>query len=132
MFNCVYQCLVNTGQFEAAYFKKSLKLCFTNYLISAKKTIFGSPKYPPMKTQPISEMSTENLKKNYKAMKLVTGILTGCFIVMVGSALYIGFTKGFGTTTTILPLVFVPLFISNIINLKKIKKELVARGEEKE
>lgn len=81
-----------------------------------------------MKPQPISEMSTENLKKNYKAMKLVMGILSGMFIVMVVSGVYITLTKGFGTIS-ILPLVFLPIFISNITNLKKIKTELITRGE---
>lgn len=77
-----------------------------------------------MKSQPISEMSTENLKKNYKVMKLVTGILSVFFVVMAASGLYIALTKGFGTTT-IIPLVFFPIFINNIINLKKIKNELI-------
>ncbi|HCL06938.1 MAG TPA: redox-active disulfide protein 2 [Chitinophagaceae bacterium] len=81
-----------------------------------------------MKSQPISEMSTENLKKNYKAMKLATGILAGFFIVMLASGVYITFTKGFGTIS-ILPLVFLPVFIGNITNLKKIKTELITRGE---
>lgn len=81
-----------------------------------------------MKSQPISEMNTENLKKNYKAMKLATGILSGMFMVMVASGIYITMTKGFGAVS-ILPLVFLPLFISNITNLKKIKTELINRGE---
>lgn len=81
-----------------------------------------------MKPQPISEMSTEQLKKNYKAMKLATGILSGMFMIMAGSGLYITLTRGFGAVS-ILPIVFLPLFITNIINLKKIKNELIARGE---
>lgn len=81
-----------------------------------------------MKQEPISEMSTEKLKKNYKAMKLAIGVLSGMFIVMAVSGLYITLTKGF-STISILPLVFLPIFIGNIINLKKIKNELIARGE---
>jgi len=81
-----------------------------------------------MRQEPISEMSTEKLKKNYKVMKLAIGILSGMFIIMAVSGLYITLTKGFGTIS-ILPLVFLPLFVNNIIQLKKIKTELLTRDK---
>ncbi len=81
-----------------------------------------------MKSQPIAEMSTEVLKKNYKAMKLVIIILSVFLLIMVGSSVYVTLTKGFGAVS-ILPIAFLPLFILNIVNRKKIKTELIARGE---
>ena len=81
-----------------------------------------------MRQEPISEMSTEKLKKNYKAMKLATGILTGLFIVMIASGVYVTIRKGFGVPFLLL-FVFLPLFVNNIIQLKKIKTELLTRDK---
>ncbi|TDO28657.1 redox-active disulfide protein 2 [Sediminibacterium goheungense] len=81
-----------------------------------------------MKSQPIAEMSTEVLKKNYKTMKMVIIILSVFLLIMVGSGVYITLTKGFGAVS-ILPIAFLPLFMLNMVNFKKIKKELTARGE---
>lgn len=71
-----------------------------------------------MKPQPISEISTENLKKNYKAMKFVAGILLGSLIVMVGSGIYVTIRKGIGVSF-LLPFAFLPLLIVNITSFKK-------------
>lgn len=73
-------------------------------------------------------MSTEVLKKNYKSMKTVIIILSVFMVIMVGSGIYITLSKGFGAVS-MLPFAFLPLFILNIVNLKKIKNELIARGE---
>lgn len=83
-----------------------------------------------MKSQPILEMSTDVLKKNYKTIKMVIIILSVFLLIMAGSGIYIYITlsKGFGAVS-MLPFAFLPLFILNIVNLKKIKNELIARGE---
>lgn len=81
-----------------------------------------------MKSPPISEMNTEMLKKNYKTMKMVIIILSVFLVIMVGSGVYITLSKGFGAVS-ILPFAFLPLFVLNIVNLKKIKNELITRGE---
>ncbi len=81
-----------------------------------------------MRQEPISEMSTEKLKKNYKVMRFATAILSGMFIFMTGSAAYLTVTKGF-STISVLPIIFLPMFVNNIVNLKKTKAELIARGE---
>ncbi|MFW2475474.1 MAG: hypothetical protein ACN4EP_01080 [Sediminibacterium sp.] len=81
-----------------------------------------------MKSPSISEMNTEVLKKNYKTMKMVIIILSVFLVIMVGSGIYITLSKGFGAVS-ILPFAFLPLFVLNIVNLKKIKNELITRGE---
>ncbi|MFN3667394.1 MAG: hypothetical protein ACK4S0_14610 [Sediminibacterium sp.] len=81
-----------------------------------------------MKSPSISEMNTEVLKKNYKTMKMVIIILSVFLVIMVGSGVYITLSKGFGAVS-ILPFAFLPLFVLNIVNLKKIKNELITRGE---
>lgn len=81
-----------------------------------------------MKSPPISAMNTEMLKKNYKTMKMVIIILSVFLVIMVGSGVYITLSKGFGAVS-ILPFAFLPLFVLNIVNLKKIKNELITRGE---
>ena len=81
-----------------------------------------------MKSPSISEMNTELLKKNYKTMRMVIIILSVFLVIMVGSGVYITLLKGFGAVS-ILPFAFLPLFVLNIVNLKKIKNELITRGE---
>jgi hypothetical protein len=109
-----------------SYFLLGISLFLTGVLY--EKNYIRHTKLLPMKSQPIDEMSTENLRKNYKIIKLITAILFGALIVMAASAIYKTYTKGFGAFS-ILPLAFLPAFITNIINFKKIKKELIARGE---
>ncbi len=61
-------------------------------------------------------------------MKMVIIILSVFLVIMVGSGVYITLSKGFGAVS-ILPFAFLPLFVLNIVNLKKIKNELITRGE---
>lgn len=82
-----------------------------------------------MASKPIAEMTTEELKKTGKSLKIATSILCGVLVVMVASSIYLFIDKGF-SASTIMPFVFLPLFILNLANLKKIKQELVSRGEE--
>lgn len=42
-----------------------------------------------MKSQPILEMSTDVLKKNYKTIKMVIIILSVFLLIMAGSGIYI-------------------------------------------
>lgn len=82
-----------------------------------------------MASKPISEMTTAELQKTAKSLKIVVAILAGTMIVMTASCVYLFIKKGFGPTT-ILPIVFLPLFTMNIANMKKIKAELLSRNDQ--
>jgi len=80
-----------------------------------------------MASKPISEMTTEELHKTAKSMKIIVTILVASLIVMAASAVYLFIKKGF-SATTILPIVFFPLVSLNMANMKKIKAELLSRN----
>jgi hypothetical protein len=79
-----------------------------------------------MKPKPLSEFSTEELKKNEKGMKIAVIVLGVCVGLMFLSGGYLFTKKGF-TASTILPLVFLPLWLLNYRNWKKLKEELAKR-----
>ena len=80
-----------------------------------------------MKPKPLSEFSIEELKKNEKGMKIAVYVLGICVGLMFLSGGYLYTQKGF-TASTALPLCFLPLWILNYRNWKKLKEELAKRG----
>ncbi|MBS4065223.1 MAG: hypothetical protein KGZ74_11725 [Chitinophagaceae bacterium] len=80
-----------------------------------------------MKPKPLSEFSTEELKKNEKAMRIAVIFLGVCVVILFVSGGYLFSKKGF-TASTIMPLVFLPLWLLNYRNWKKLKEELAKRG----
>ena len=79
-----------------------------------------------MAQKQISELSDEELKKNIKMMNVAVTVIIVSIIIMAISAIYTFTKKGF-TATTVLPFVFLPLAMINLMNLKKMKKELDSR-----
>lgn len=71
-------------------------------------------------------MTEEELKKNMKMMTIAVVVIVTSIIIMSVSAIY-SFTKKGYTVTVILPFAFMPIAIINLMNLKKIKAELVSR-----
>ncbi|MBL0882563.1 MAG: hypothetical protein IBJ16_04290 [Chitinophagaceae bacterium] len=82
-----------------------------------------------MPSKPISEMTTEELQKTDKSLKLAIQIMGVVLVLMTASSIYIFTQKGF-STTTVLPIVFLPLFTMNMANRKKIKAELLSRNHQ--
>lgn len=82
-----------------------------------------------MASKPISEMTTAELQKTEKSLKLATTILGVVLIIMIASSIYLFIKKGF-SATTVMPFVFLPLFTMNMINMKKIKAELLSRDHQ--
>ncbi len=78
-----------------------------------------------MTARSISEMSTENVKKNYKAMKRAIGILSALFIVLVALGTYVTIKKDIGFPLFLL-FTSLPLFINNMGSFKKLKAERFA------
>jgi hypothetical protein len=79
-----------------------------------------------MAQKQISEMTTEELNKNLKLMRVAIAVISASIGVMIVSSVVSYSKKGF-SVFTILPLMFVPILTMNIANMKKIKTELESR-----
>ncbi len=79
-----------------------------------------------MAQKQISEMTTEELNKNLKLMRVAIAVISASIGVMIVSSVVSYSKKGF-SVFTILPLMFVPILTMNIANMKKIKAELESR-----
>ncbi len=79
-----------------------------------------------MAQKQIFEMTTEELNKNLKLMRVAIAVISASIGVMIVSSVVSYSKKGF-SVFTILPLMFVPILTMNIANMKKIKAELESR-----
>lgn len=79
-----------------------------------------------MAQKQISELTDDELKKNIKMMTVAVTVILASIAVMAISAVYTFTRKGF-TATTVLPFAFLPIALINLMNLKKMKKELASR-----
>ncbi len=79
-----------------------------------------------MTPKPLSEISTEELVKNEKGMKIAVIVLGACVCLMFISGGYLFAQKGF-SFSTIMPVIFLPLWFINYRNWKKMKDELAKR-----
>lgn len=82
-----------------------------------------------MASKPMSEMTTDELQKTAKSLKTSISILGVILILMTASSIYLFIDKGF-SATTVMPIVFLPLFTMNIANMKKIKAEILKRDNQ--
>ena len=80
-----------------------------------------------MKQVPLSELSQEELLKKVKTGKIAISALGGLLIVLVAATVYLTYLQGF-SVFTVLPVAFLPLFILNVSNLKKIQAEIASRN----
>ncbi len=79
-----------------------------------------------MAQKQISEMTTEELNKNLKLMRVAIAVISASIGVMIVSSVVSYSKKGF-SVFTVLPLMFVPILTMNIANMKKIRAELESR-----
>jgi len=73
-----------------------------------------------------SEMSTEELIKTQKSLKIVTYLFGVVLLLLFGLNIYLIANKGFNASNVI-PIALLPIFILNMNTLKEMKKELEAR-----
>lgn len=71
-------------------------------------------------------MTTEELNRNLKLMRVAIAVISASIGVMIVSAVVSYQQKGF-SVFTVLPLMFVPILTMNIANMRKIKAELDSR-----
>ncbi|MDX1936374.1 MAG: hypothetical protein SFU21_04640 [Flavihumibacter sp.] len=79
-----------------------------------------------MKSPSLSEWTTEELKKNEKGLRIANIALGFCVGVMCLTGGYMFVKKGF-STSTLMPLLFLPLLVINYMQWKKIKTEITSR-----
>jgi tellurite resistance protein TehA-like permease len=80
-----------------------------------------------MKQKSMSEMTTEELQKNEKTIRVALIVIGICIVIMIISSIYLYSKKGF-SVSTIMPAFFLPILGVNIMNWKKIKAEIASRG----
>jgi hypothetical protein len=80
-----------------------------------------------MKQVPLSELSQEELLKKAKTLKAASTVLGGMLVVLAAASLYLTYLQGF-SVFSVLPVTFLPIFIVNVGNLKKIQAEIASRN----
>ena len=80
-----------------------------------------------MKSENLKELSVEKLLKQQKTIKLGTGILTGILTVLLGMGIFLPSKETSFAAVVVIPIALLPIVISNLMKLKKIKEELNSR-----
>ncbi|GGD30774.1 redox-active disulfide protein 2 [Flavobacterium orientale] len=79
-----------------------------------------------MKSKKLSERTIEELKKNEKALRILTGLLVAALTVLFIASMYITINTGF-TPLVVMPITLVPVVLLNLGTINKIKKEIKSR-----
>lgn len=82
-----------------------------------------------MAQPPLDELTIGELKNKEALLKKTTPILGLSLVMMSAASVFLTVRGGFGVFS-ILPVIFLPLFIINIQQLKKIKDELARRQQQ--
>lgn len=80
-----------------------------------------------MKQVPLSELNQEELLKKEKTLKAASTVLGGMLVLLAAASAYLTYLQGF-SVFTVLPVAFLPMFIINLGNLKKIQTEIASRN----
>lgn len=72
------------------------------------------------------KLDLEGLKKKEKALNVSLKVLIVMLILLVLAGIYLAFKQGF-SVFTILPVAFLPILMTNIKNLKKIREMIKER-----
>ena len=79
-----------------------------------------------MKEKKLTELSTEDLKKKEKTLKMIIFAFIGVFAFLIGVIIYSIVKKGM-TAIIIIPITLLPLLIIFYKNLNDIKSEIKSR-----
>lgn len=80
-----------------------------------------------MKNKGLKELSNEELLKNEKSLKTITGMLAGALLVLLIINIFLAFKKGF-SALSVVPIALLPILIVNFGSLKEMKKEIKSRN----
>ena len=73
------------------------------------------------------ELSLVELQSKEKKLKLALGVLVGAIGVLLIACVILAFMKGF-EVFTIMPIIFLPIILASVNNLKSIQKEIRSRS----
>lgn len=79
-----------------------------------------------MKPIQLTDLSVIELQKREKTATTMSWLMGVIILIQLASGIYLVTRQGFNVFI-ILPLVFIPLLIVNIANVKKIKDEIASR-----
>lgn len=79
-----------------------------------------------MKPIQLTDLSVIELQKREKTATTMSWLMGVIILIQLASGIYLVTQQGFNVFI-ILPLVFIPLLIVNIANVKKIKDEIASR-----
>jgi Na+-transporting methylmalonyl-CoA/oxaloacetate decarboxylase beta subunit len=80
-----------------------------------------------MKNKKWNELSTDELLKNQKSVKVITYMLSGVLLFLFCMTLFLTVTDGF-TPLLVVPIALFPILIMNFNTLNEIKKVLTSRN----
>jgi len=80
-----------------------------------------------MKSKNLTELSVEELLKQQKSIKVVTGMLAGMLISLLVIGIFLTFQKISFIAFVVIPIALLPIVFLNLATLKKIKQELNLR-----
>lgn len=80
-----------------------------------------------MKSKNLKEWSVEELLKQQKTIKLVTGILIGMLSTLLILGIFLTFQEKFFNSFVVIPFALSPIVFLNLTTLKKVKEELNLR-----
>lgn len=96
-------------------------MAFFNYICQSLKQTLNI-----MKENPYAKMTLDELNAKAKSLKSMTSIFSSLLLVMTFAGVFLSIRQGF-SVFSVLPVTFLPLFIININNIKKIKEEIKSR-----
>lgn len=82
-----------------------------------------------MAQPPLDQLTIGELKTKEAVLKKATPILGISLVLMSAASVFLTVRGGFGVFS-VLPIIFLPMFIMNVQNLKKIKDELARRQQQ--
>ncbi len=80
-----------------------------------------------MKSKKLTELSLEELKKQQKTLKIVSGAFIGVLLALCMVLIYTYFKTKELTLLMIMPITLSPLAILNYLNIRKIAREINLR-----
>ncbi|MES2518727.1 MAG: redox-active disulfide protein 2 [Bacteroidota bacterium] len=80
-----------------------------------------------MKSKNLKEWSVEELLKQQKTIKLVTGVLIGMLSTLLIIGISLTFQEKSFASFIVIPIALLPIVFLNLTTLKKVKEELNSR-----
>ncbi len=81
-----------------------------------------------MNQKPLDDLTIEELKKQEKILKLTSGFLGAAILIITSTGIFLTVVKKSFSFFNLSALCFIPIFIMNVNNLKKVAAEIKSRN----